>query len=88
MERRQGRPLLIIDIAVPRDVDPVVGEMEQITLYNIDELESVVHDNELNRKRKPRVAAGIVQEDTLALTERFRYLSMRPPSRAAPVPQG
>ena len=78
MERRQGRPLLIIDIAVPRDVDPVVGEMEQITLYNIDELESVVHDNELNRKREAAVAAGIVQEDTLSLTERFRYLSMRP----------
>ena len=45
MSKRKGRPLVIIDIAVPRDVDPDVAEIKGVELYNIDDLEAVVEDN-------------------------------------------
>src|SRR5439155_26387550 len=45
MHQRDGRPLLLIDIAVPRDVDPACGELEGVTLYDIDDLQSVVARN-------------------------------------------
>ena len=41
MQQREGRPLIFIDIAVPRDVEPEVGEIHGVTLYNIDDLEAV-----------------------------------------------
>ena len=46
---RAGRPLFILDIAVPRDVDPDVGRMPNVTLVNIDDLEAVA---EVNRQRR------------------------------------
>jgi glutamyl-tRNA reductase len=75
---RSGRPLVFIDIAVPRDVDPVVGSMQNVTLYNIDMLESAVQNNEKLRRQEAAAAALIVREDTNVLLERFRYLSVRP----------
>src|SRR4051794_17144720 len=45
MERRGGRPLLLIDIAVPRDVDPACGDLDNVTLYDIDDLQRVVARN-------------------------------------------
>ena len=42
LARREGRPLLLIDIAVPRDVDPRCGELPGVTLYDIDDLQQVV----------------------------------------------
>jgi glutamyl-tRNA reductase len=78
METRQGRPLFIIDIAVPRDVDPDVAEISGVTLYNIDELEAVVHDNKLGREREAAIAGEIVNAETDNMLDRFKYLSMRP----------
>ncbi len=49
MKRRRSRPLFIVDIAVPRDVDPAAGELEQVFLYNIDDLQAIVEEN-LNRR--------------------------------------
>ncbi len=45
MGQRQGRPLLLIDIAVPRDIDPACAELEGVTLYDIDDLQAVVARN-------------------------------------------
>jgi glutamyl-tRNA reductase len=50
MERRHGRRLFIIDIAVPRDVDPEVGNLDHVYLYNIDDLQAGV-DESLKRRR-------------------------------------
>lgn len=62
-KRRRGRPLYIADIAVPRDVDPAVGRISSVFLYNIDDLKSVVSEN-LNKRRKEvvRVEAIIMHE--------------------------
>lgn len=77
-ERRQGRPLLLIDIAVPRDISPDAAAIDGVTLYNIDDLEDIVHDNEAARQREAVAARAIVDEAVTAMVERYRYLSVRP----------
>lgn len=78
MTRRQGRGIFFIDIAVPRDVDPEVGKIKGVTLYNIDDLESVVEKNLQARQREAILAKKIIAEDAAALTERFKYLNFQP----------
>ena len=63
MRMRRNRYLFIIDIAVPRDVAPAVGELSNVFLYDIDDLQQVVDANLEQRKREiPRVRAIIDQE--------------------------
>ena len=79
MERRRSeRQLVLIDIAVPRDVDPAVGDLPGISLFNIDDLESVVDDNLQHRQQEAVAAEAIVLEETAALLDRYQYLSMQP----------
>src|ERR1035438_377809 len=44
MKRRRNRPLLLIDIAVPRDIDPEVNFLENVYLYNVDDLQTIADD--------------------------------------------
>ncbi len=78
MTKRKGRPLFLIDIAVPRDVEPEVGEIKGVTLYNIDALEAVVDDHVRERKMEAKGASRIVEEEVRSIEEKFRYLSFRP----------
>jgi glutamyl-tRNA reductase len=64
MREREGAPLLLIDIAVPRDIDPACGELEGVTLYDIDDLQSVVARNRSGREAE-RVQAEEVVEDEI-----------------------
>jgi glutamyl-tRNA reductase len=63
MEQRRGRPLLLIDIAVPRDVDSRCGDIEGVTLYDIDDLQAVVVRNLGARKEIVPQAEEIVEEE-------------------------
>lgn len=63
MRTRPPRPLFIIDIAVPRDVDPAVSDLEQIFLYNIDDLQSIVKENLARRSGVLEQAEAIVGEE-------------------------
>lgn len=76
--RASGRQLVLIDIAVPRDVDPAVGDLPGIKLFNIDDLESVVDDNLQHRRQEAVAAEKIVAEETAALLDRYQYLPMQP----------
>ncbi len=78
MTKRKGRQLFLIDIAVPRDVDPEVGEIKGVTLYNIDALEEVVDEHIEERRHEAKAAEKIVQEEVDSIMERFQYLSFRP----------
>lgn len=78
MARRQGRKLFLIDIAVPRDVDPDVAAIKGIELYNIDALEAVVDEHLSERQAEAVKAEKIVEEEVDALLERFKYLSFQP----------
>jgi glutamyl-tRNA reductase len=65
--RRRGEQLFIIDIAVPRDVEASVGEMEQVFLYNVDDLQAIVQENLSRRSSEIVHAEAIVSEEV----ERF-----------------
>jgi len=58
-------PLFIFDVAVPRDVEPSVGEIEQVFLYNVDDLQTIVHENLSKRAAEIERAEAIVQEELI-----------------------
>jgi glutamyl-tRNA reductase len=68
LPRRKGRPLFLIDIAVPRDLDLAIHELDACYLYDIDDLESVVAQSLAGRRRE----AGRAEEIVLDEAERFR----------------
>jgi glutamyl-tRNA reductase len=63
MKARRQRPLFIIDIAVPRDVESTAGDLEQVFLYNIDDLQAVVQENLSKRGTEASDAETIVAEE-------------------------
>jgi glutamyl-tRNA reductase len=63
MDARGGRPLLILDLAVPRDVAADVREVAGVTLYDIDDLQAVVRRNRSVRQVEAQHAEGIVEEE-------------------------
>jgi glutamyl-tRNA reductase len=63
MRHRQDRPLFVIDIAVPRDVEPSVGDLNQVFLYHIDDLRSIVQENLSRRAAELEHAEAIVAEE-------------------------
>jgi glutamyl-tRNA reductase len=63
MEARGGRPLLLIDLAVPRDIEPRAGRLDGVTLVDIDGLQAQVARNRLGRRVEARKAEGIVEEE-------------------------
>jgi glutamyl-tRNA reductase len=68
LKGRRGRPLFLIDLAVPRDLDPGIHELEGCYLYDIDDLEAVVAESLTGRRREAERAEAIVAEEA----ERFR----------------
>ncbi|MGE4053221.1 MAG: glutamyl-tRNA reductase [Vicinamibacterales bacterium] len=63
MRTRRNRPLFVIDIAVPRDVEASAGEIEQVFLYNIDDLQAAVQENLARRASEIAQAESIVIEE-------------------------
>jgi glutamyl-tRNA reductase len=61
-----GRPLFLIDIAVPRDVDPAAATLEDVFVYNVDDLRSIVRDNLARRSSETSRAEAIVNEEVEA----------------------
>src|SRR5215210_1212516 len=63
MPERAGRPLLLIDLAVPRDIDPACAELPGVTVSDIDDLQRQVTRQQLVRRTEARKAEGIVEEE-------------------------
>jgi glutamyl-tRNA reductase len=63
MRPRRNRPLFIIDIAMPRDVEAAAGEIEQVFLYNIDDLQATVRENLARRANEVSRAEAIVTDE-------------------------
>jgi glutamyl-tRNA reductase len=72
MKRRRHRPLLLIDIAVPRDIDPGVSELENVYLYNVDDLQSIADDYLKLRREEVVRCEAIIAEKVAALQESLR----------------
>jgi len=74
MQARRGRPLLLIDIAVPRDIEAAAGETPGVRLYNVDDLEATIAANVRERKAEARKVAPIIEEELAGYEE---WLAMR-----------
>lgn len=82
MKARRGRWLLLIDIAVPRDIEPQVGKLSNVYLYDIDALSSVVSGNLSERQRAAVLAEAIVKEELQRTVCRERSSDVVPVIRA------
>src|SRR4051812_45992688 len=77
MKLRKNRPLLLIDIAVPRDIEPEVNFLDNVYLYNVDDLQAIASDYMRQRKEEMRRCEEIIAEKARALCG-----SRRPPGSA------
>ncbi len=71
MAARRNRPLFLIDIAVPRDIDPDVQHLENVYLYNIDDLEAIVRENVRHREHDLVLCHGIIEARAAALMDKL-----------------
>ena len=62
MQARRNRPLVLIDIAVPRDIDPAVQEVPNVYLHDIDDLQSIVQENVRSRAQELALCQRIIEE--------------------------
>ena len=63
MDARHHRPLLLIDLAVPRDIDPSIAGIDGVSLYDVDDLQAVIDRNRKVRQAEARKAEGIIEEE-------------------------
>jgi glutamyl-tRNA reductase len=63
MRIRKNRPLFMVDIAVPRDIDPEVGKLDNVFLYDIDDLNNVVEANIRERQREAKRVQRIIEDE-------------------------
>jgi len=76
MMRRHGKPLFLIDIAVPRDVDPEVNQIENVFLYDIDDLEKITRDAYEKRTLEMEKGIRLIKEEARRVETLFpRFLS-------------
>jgi glutamyl-tRNA reductase len=76
LRARRNRPMLLIDIAVPRDIHPDVEGIENVYLYNIDDLQKVVNENLSFREKELEQCAAIVGDETDAFMQWMRALDV------------
>jgi glutamyl-tRNA reductase len=78
---RKRRPIFMVDIAVPRDIDPRVAELEDIYLYGIDDIESVVSENQASRRTAARDADKLIIGEVLQFEQQMKTLDAVPAIR-------
>jgi len=78
MHQRSSRPLLLIDIAVPRDIDPGCADLEGVSLYDIDDLQAVLARNLDTRASEVPRAQEIVEEEILRFARWLGQLDVLP----------
>ena len=79
MKARRHKPVFAVDIAVPRDLDPAISELDDVYLYTIDDLDKVIMDGQSNREAAAVDANRILDDETQ------RYLSIERSKEVAPI---
>jgi len=70
---RRNRLSLILDIAIPRDFDPRIGDLDQVTLYHVDDLRTQAEQNRLQRQKGIDPALVIIERETAACYAQLRH---------------
>lgn len=78
LKKRHNRPVYLIDIAVPRNVDPAVNDLDGVTLVDIDGLGREIAENRKARAKEADQAEAIIEEEISRLLERFSARSVAP----------
>jgi glutamyl-tRNA reductase len=78
LPERSYRPVLLIDLAVPRNFDPRINDLQNVYLYDIDDLESVIADNKGARDREAARAETIIEQEVDSFWQWFQTLDVVP----------
>ncbi len=78
LRTRKYKPMFFIDIAVPRDIDPDVNGLDNVYLYDIDDLKEVVEENLANRREEAAKAINIVEEEVYLFCNWLKSLHIQP----------
>lgn len=78
LERRRNRPVFFIDISVPRNIEPAIGELPNMFVFDIDDLESVISSNIREREREAERAELIVESEIMQFQQALRALDYGP----------
>jgi len=82
LKARRHRPMFMVDIAVPRDIEPEVGGLDDVYLYTVDDLQGVVRENRQSREAAAREAEKIIDVQVLNFMHWIRGLDAVPTIRA------
>lgn len=74
LKRRKHRPIFMVDIAVPRDIEPEVGELDDVYLYTVDDLKEVIEENVRSRESAALEAEAIVESGAAEFMRQLRSL--------------
>ena len=72
-KKRKGKPLFMVDIAVPRDLDPGIAELENVFLYDIDDLEGIVEANLQERKKAAEKIMLMIEKEIVEFKQWLEY---------------
>ncbi len=78
IRRRMNRPIFLIDIAVPRNIDPAIKDIDNAFLFDIDDLETRMEENREGRRREAAKAERLVEEEVSAILQWMRSLQVTP----------
>jgi glutamyl-tRNA reductase len=78
MTARKNRPVFLIDIAVPRNIDPSVNELDSVFVYDIDDLQEVVNANLRERMKEAERAEQIVEQEVERMMARLHIQEVAP----------
>jgi glutamyl-tRNA reductase len=78
VKKRKYKPMFFIDIAVPRDIDPDINQLDNVYVYDIDDLKGVVEDNLEQRREEAELAKKIIKEEVIIFEEWLQSLDLKP----------
>jgi len=76
LRARRHKPIFMVDLAVPRDIEPEVGELEDVFLYSVDDLREVIDSSLKNRQEAAREAEVIIEQGVTAFARKERGLGI------------
>ena len=82
MRARRNRPMFLIDIAVPRDIEPSVNDLDNVFLFNIDDLQQVVEENRREREKEVHKVEAMIADESGKFSHWLKALEVTPTLKA------